>query len=363
MKEMPSYGLKVRHPLLYRFGVLTGITICVYLVFRYLLHLFLPFILAYLLMRMLFPVIWFLRHHCHFPKWLAYGGTLTVFFGAVFGTVLAVIWQLLRQIRLFGQNFPVYRREFMALYVHHTGRLCGCLDTWLGLPAGKSRSCISSWCDRLLVESGSCLSEQAGNIVSGCFSGTARLLTVVLIIVVSMIALCGDMQAVHRIYRKSVFYPAVHRVAVTLKKSGLAFVKSQGIILVVIWVICSVSLALIRNPYSILIGCGIAVFDTFPVLGSGMILVPWAVYAAFGQNYYAAVILFIAFLLCVIARDLLEAHLMGNHMGLLPFFMTAALYVGVCLFGVWGILMGPFGVILIRSVYEQFLEKNNEPPE
>ncbi len=43
--------------------------------------------------------------------------------------------------------------------------------------------------------------------------------------------------------------------------------------------------------------------------------------------------------------------------------MTAALYVGVCLFGVWGILMGPFGVILIRSVYEQFLEKNNEPPE
>ena len=101
MKEIPSYGLKVRHPLLYRFGVLTGITICVYLVFRYLLHLFLPFILAYLLMRMLFPVIWFLRHHCHFPKWLAYGGTLTVFFGAVFGTVLAVIWQLLRQIRLF----------------------------------------------------------------------------------------------------------------------------------------------------------------------------------------------------------------------------------------------------------------------
>ena len=162
MKEMPSYGLKVRHPLRYLFGVLTGITICVYLVFRYLLHLFLPFILAYLLMRMLFPVIWFLRHHCHFPKWLADGGTLTVFFGAVFGTVLAVIRQLLRQIRLFGQNFPVYRREFMALYVHHTGRLCGCLDTWLGLPAGKSRSCISSWCDRLLAESGSRLSEQAG---------------------------------------------------------------------------------------------------------------------------------------------------------------------------------------------------------
>ena len=35
--------------------------------------------------------------------------------------------------------------------------------------------------------------------------------------------------------------------------------------------------------------------------------------------------------------------------------MTAALYGGVCLFGVWGILLGPFGVILIRSIYQQIV--------
>jgi predicted PurR-regulated permease PerM len=47
---------------------------------------------------------------------------------------------------------------------------------------------------------------------------------------------------------------------------------------------------------------------------------------------------------------------MGNNMGLLPFFMMAALYVGVCLFGVWGIFLGPFGVILIRAVYQEIVE-------
>lgn len=363
MNEMPSYRLNKMHPLLYRLFVLSTVTLCVYLAFRYLLILFLPFILAYLFMRMLFPVIWFLRHRCHFPKWLAYSGTLTVFFGGIFGTVSVVMWQFWKQLKLFIQNFPLYRQELFNLYLHQTGRLCGCLDTWLGLPAGSSMSCLSNWCDQFLTGSRSRLSEHAGSMVSACFSGTARLFTVILIIIVSMIALCGDMQVVHKIYRRSVFYPSVHRVAVTLKRSGLAFVKSQGIILVIIWIVCSTALVLIHNPYSILIGCGIAVFDTFPVLGSGMILVPWSVYLAFGQNYYGAVVLFIAFLLCVVVRDLLEAHLMGNHMGLLPFFMTAAIYVGICLFGVWGIVLGPFGVILIRSVYEQFLEKNNEPPE
>lgn len=241
------------------------------------------------------------------------------------------------------------------MYDRQTGYLCGCFDQWMSLPAGSAQEYLSRWTSNFMAGSSAKLSAHAGNLLTFCFSGTARFLTVVLIVIVSMIALCGDMQVVHRIYRKSSFYPMVHRVAVTLKQSGLAYLKSQGIILMIIWIVCSISLALIHNPYSILIGCGIAVFDTFPVLGSGMILVPWAVYAAFGQNYYAAVILMIAFILCVVVRDLLEAHMMGNNMGLLPFFMTAALYGGVCLFGVWGILLGPFGVILIRSIYQQIV--------
>jgi predicted PurR-regulated permease PerM len=104
------------------------------------------------------------------------------------------------------------------------------------------------------------------------------------------------------------------------------------------------------------LGGAIAVFDTFPVLGSGMIFVPWGIYELFCGKYYPAAVLFAVFLLCALVRDLLEAHLMGNNMGLLPFFMMAALYVGVCLFGVWGIFLGPFGVILIRAVYQEIVE-------
>ena len=302
MSAMPPAAFCEKHPLWYRLIVLFIITAGVYLAFRYLLVIFIPFIIAYLIMRMLFPVIWFLRHRWRFPGWLAYGGTLTVFFGTVFGTVLVLIWQFWKQLKLFLQNFPVYRQEFLQLYDKQTGYLCGCFDRWMSLPAGSAQEYLSRWTSGVIAGSSAKLSEHAGNLLTFCFSGTARFLTVILIIVVSMIALCGDMQVVHRIYRKSSFYPVVHRVAVTLKQSGLAYLKSQGIILMIIWIVCSVSLTLIHNPYSILIGCGIAVFDTFPVLGSGMILVPWAVCAAFGQNYYVAVILMIAFILCVVVR-------------------------------------------------------------
>ena len=83
MSAMPPAAFCEKHPLWYRLIVLFIITAGVYLAFRYLLVIFIPFIIAYLIMRMLFPVIWFLRHRWRFPGWLAYGGTLTVFFGTV----------------------------------------------------------------------------------------------------------------------------------------------------------------------------------------------------------------------------------------------------------------------------------------
>lgn len=126
MSAMPPAAFCEKHPLWYRLIVLFIITAGVYLAFRYLLVIFIPFIIAYLIMRMLFPVIWFLRHRWRFPGWLAYGGTLTVFFGTVFGTVLVLIWQFWKQLKLFLQNFPVYRQEFLQLYDKQTGYLCGC---------------------------------------------------------------------------------------------------------------------------------------------------------------------------------------------------------------------------------------------
>lgn len=172
MSAMPPAAFCEKHPLWYRLIVLFIITAGVYLAFRYLLVIFIPFIIAYLIMRMLFPVIWFLRHRWRFPGWLAYGGTLTVFFGTVFGAVLVLIWQFWKQLKLFLQNFPVYRQEFLQLYDKQTGYLCGCFDRWMSLPAGSAQEYLSRWTSGVIAGSSAKLSEHAGNLLTFCFSGT-----------------------------------------------------------------------------------------------------------------------------------------------------------------------------------------------
>ena len=53
----------------------------------------------------------------------------------------------------------------------------------------------------------------------------------------------------------------------------------------IIATVISVGLLLMGSDYAIILGAGIAVFDAFPVVGSGVILIPWAIIKMLGGNY------------------------------------------------------------------------------
>ena len=41
---------------------------------------------------------------------------------------------------------------------------------------------------------------------------------------------------------------------------------------------------------------------------------------------------------------------MGKSLGIHPFVFLSAMYVGVQLFGVWGVFLGPIGLVLVQSI-------------
>lgn len=96
------------------------------------------------------------------------------------------------------------------------------------------------------------------------------------------------------------------------------------------------------NPYCIVIGLFISIFDAFPILGSGMILIPWGLVKLFHGSFFAAAVLLTAYLLTVFTRELLEARLIGSNLNTLPFFTLASIYIGISLYGVCGIFLCPF---------------------
>jgi len=118
-------------------------------------------------------------------------------------------------------------------------------------------------------------------------------------------------------------------------------------------VLCTLGLVLIKNPYALLLGLAIALLDALPVLGSGMILLPWSIVLFFQKNYIPGAILLTVFVLCVILREFLEPKLLGKGIGIRPLYTLISMYLGIRIFGVAGFILGPIGLVIIKSLYEQ----------
>ena len=48
-------------------------------------------------------------------------------------------------------------------------------------------------------------------------------------------------------------------------------------------------------------------------------------------------------------REILEAKMMGDRVGLSPLETLISVYVGLQLFGVLGVLLGPVGVLVVKE--------------
>ena len=63
-----------------------------------------------------------------------------------------------------------------------------------------------------------------------------------------------------------------------------------------------------------------------------------------------AIVLAVIYLVTYFLREIMETKIMGNSMGLSPLESLAAIYVGLKLFGIIGVVLGPFGLIAIQEL-------------
>lgn len=129
------------------------------------------------------------------------------------------------------------------------------------------------------------------------------------------------------------------------------YLKAQFIILLVIALICCIGLKLLGISYGILLGILAGILDALPFIGTGIVLIPVALLQFIQGKLWQAVIVFLIYLLCMGAREVLEPRLMGRRLGIYPVILLLSIYAGVKLFGISGIIKGPFGIVLFKQLF------------
>lgn len=129
------------------------------------------------------------------------------------------------------------------------------------------------------------------------------------------------------------------------------FVKAQVIIMTLISILSAVTLWVSGIRNGILWGLLAGILDALPFIGTGIVLVPLGIQQIFYGHYGRAVVCILLYVACIFVRELLEPRLIGRQVGVSPIAILLSLYVGIKLFGMWGILAGPLGFVMIRETY------------
>lgn len=96
-----------------------------------------------------------------------------------------------------------------------------------------------------------------------------------------------------------------------------------------------------------------ALIDALPVFGTGLVLVPWAVYSWLAGDVHRALGLLICWGAVNLVRSCTQAKLLGDQIGLDPVASLFAIYVGWQVWGVWGMLLFPILLVTLRQLNDR----------
>lgn len=154
----------------------------------------------------------------------------------------------------------------------------------------------------------------------------------------------------------------LHTFTARLRTSLGCWFKAQLKLTSIIFLILTAGFLLLRVDYPLLFSLLITLVDALPILGAGLFLLPWSLWAFLRGDVYFAVGLLVLFATSALTRQTLEPRLLGKQMGLHPLLSLMAIYIGFRTFGVLGMVLFPIAALIIKQFIDPGNVKNGSQP-
>lgn len=146
-------------------------------------------------------------------------------------------------------------------------------------------------------------------------------------------------------------------MVIKLKDKGIGtigkFIRAYSAIITITFAELSIGFLILRIPNPFLFGAMIAFIDVLPILGTGAVLLPWAIIALILGNTKIGIGMFILYIIITAVRQTVEPKIVGKQIGLHPIITLVLMYVGAKLMGVLGLLLLPVIATIIKTLNDE----------
>ncbi|NLC68688.1 MAG: sporulation integral membrane protein YtvI [Clostridiaceae bacterium] len=316
-----------------------------------------PFIIAFIISLIVEPIIRFLMRKVKLPRKVA-APIVLLFFIFSFGTIIALgVIRLIHEIKSFSMILP----DIIS-------NLYTTITCWIN-KANTIIEWLPSEVTVTLSNTISDITKNLTNIVSkitrGAYTTAISIPEALLFLIITVLAtyfISSDRERISKFFASQ--FPEkwnnkVKSIISDMFSAFLGYVKAQLIIMAITFIELFTGFLIIRIKYSLLLAFIISILDALPIVGTGGFLIPWAIYSFFNGEIRLGVSLIVLYGIALTVRQLLEPKIIGTQIGLHPLATLIAMYVGLKILGIFGLILGPIIVLVSKNVLAGVLKNKS----
>ncbi len=324
-----------------------------YFFFEYALSAVLPFALAFFLASSVQKSAGALARRTGLSKRafsLVFGLSFFLFASLALGFAS---YKLAAELSGFVRGLSASREELLAAVVAFAARAEEFAARFLPLGTDGFRAVFSS----LLIDGAksviSALTTSIPAFLGAFFAGVPKTVFFLTATFISCVYFCLDYDKMRDFARKKISRSSF---APLLRVPGAAFSAAVKYLRAVFWlflltaVIFTSGFLLLGVEYACLFAVLAAFVDALPALGSGAVLLPYAVFAFATGDFRLGFGICILWGAAALVRQVAEPKIMGAGLGVHPLINLMAVYVGYRFFGVTGLVFMPIAVVIVKNI-------------
>lgn len=350
-----SYWTRVLKRFLYVILILIGLFLAFKLAIFYT-----PFLIAFIISLIIEPAIRLIMKKLKLTRKTSSIIIFIIASGIIIGGVTWGIVSLIAEASNLLQDLNSYVEKAYILFQNFTNRfdfnnthLPNEITSIIENSTGDVLNSVSSW---------------IRNFLTGLLNMITSIPTIAIYFVVTIMALyliCVDKvyildQIEHHFPKRWVFKVGNHIKDLTQTLGG--YLKAEATLILVSFIISLAGLYILKFAkfnieFPLLMALFIGFVDALPILGSGTVMIPWAIISGLNGDLKLGIALIILLIIMSTVRQFLEPKLVSKHIGTHPIFTLIAMYTGFKFIGILGMLIGPIILIIIKNVFATLIDE------
>jgi sporulation integral membrane protein YtvI len=322
-----------------------------------------PFLFAWLLAYILNPIVNLLNQKLKLPRWISSLITLIVFIAVATLIIIFLVANIIVELnQLFDyiqKNFSTWIQQIDDELIHsaYLEKIYQNFSNFYAENPGLQETINNniSWATDNLTELGKVVFASIFLKVLKMILSLPAILTYLIVFFLATYFISKDWFKISDKI-KTWFTPSIIEISDVIRndlgKALFGFLRAQLLLISTTALFYMIGLLILGVKYAVILGLLIGLVDLLPYLGTGAFMIPWICIAFFIQgNIYLGIGLSILYGIVFIIRQIIEPKIYGASVGINPLVILIAIFAGLQIFGILGLLIGPVVAVSLFSLH------------